>query len=195
MILGVCGSPRLGATDFALTRSLDLLKEKGHDSVCWGVRGKRIGFCTHCDRCLEGGGCVINDDMQSLYPLLEQAEAYVFATPVYHGMLSSQLKAVMDRTRGLLTRNNKVFRYKPGIGIAVGGDRSGGQELALQQIHCFYIVNGAVPLGGGSFGANLGASLWSKDSLEGVKEDHEGLKSLEKTVKRLDKYLKEHKGK
>ena len=192
MILGVCGSPRLGATEFALTRSLDLLKEKGHDSVSWGVRGKRIGFCTHCDRCLDGGGCVINDDMQSLYPLLEQAEAYVFATPVYHGMLSSQLKAVMDRTRGLLTRNNKVFRYKPGIGIAVGGDRSGGQELALQQIHCFYIVNGAVPLGGGSFGANLGASLWSKDSLEGVKEDHEGIKSLEKTVKRLDKYLKEH---
>ena len=191
MILGVCGSPRTGATQFALTRSLDLLKGKGYDSTYWSVRGKRISFCTHCDGCLEGGGCVIKDDMQGLYPLLEQADAYVFATPVYHGMLSSQLKAVMDRTRGLLTKNNKVFRYKPGIALAVGGDRAGGQELALQQIHCFYIVNGAIPLGGGSFGANLGASLWSKDSLEGVKEDHEGLRNLEKTVKSLVKYLKE----
>jgi multimeric flavodoxin WrbA len=195
MILGVCGSPRDGATQYVLNQSLNQLNSGGYETIFWGVRGKRIGFCTHCDKCLEGNGCIINDDVQSLYPLFEQADAYVFATPVYHGMLSSQMKAVMDRTRGLLTRNNKAFLYKPGIAIAVGGDRAGGQELALQQIHCFYIVNGAIPLGGGSFGANLGASLWSKDSLEGVKQDHEGLRSLQMTVKRLDSYLKRGRGK
>jgi multimeric flavodoxin WrbA len=191
MILGICGSPRSGATEYALKQALGLLQMWGYDTIFWGVKGKRIGFCIHCDYCLKGEGCLVIDDVQDLYPLLEQAEAYIFATPVYHGMLSSQLKAVMDRTRGLLTKNNIVFRYKPGVAIAVGGDRSGGQELALQQIHCFYIVNGAIPLGGGSFGANLGASLWSKDSIEGVMKDEEGLRSLNKTMKRLDKYLKE----
>jgi multimeric flavodoxin WrbA len=98
----------------------------------------------------------------------------------------------MDRCRALLTKNNKVFRYKPVISIAVGGDRSGGQEPAIQQITSFFMMNGGIPISGGTFGANLGATFWSKDSLEGVMEDSEGFRSLEMTIKRLDKYLKEH---
>ena len=43
-----------------------------------------------------------------------------------------------------------------------------------------------VPLGGSAFGANLGATFWSKDKgAVGVKEDKEGLESLYKTVDRL----------
>jgi hypothetical protein len=43
-----------------------------------------------------------------------------------------------------------------------------------------------VPVGGGSFGANLGATFWSKDKgADGVKTDEEGLKSLYKTLDRL----------
>jgi multimeric flavodoxin WrbA len=91
----------------------------------------------------------------------------------------------------LLSRNNKAFRYKPVISIAVGGDRVGGQEPTIQQITSFFIMNGAVPVSGGPFGANLGATFWSKDTLEGVLEDEEGFRSLTMTVRRLDKYLKE----
>jgi hypothetical protein len=54
-------------------------------------------------------------------------------------------------------------------------------------------MNGGVPISGGTFGANLGAAFWSKDSLEGVIEDEEGFRSLSMTVKRLDKYMKEQK--
>ena len=190
MILGVCGSPRQQATEHALREALRALGE-GKETVFWGVRGKRIGFCTHCDRCLGGEGCTVQDDVQGLYPLIEEAEAYVFATPVYNGGVSAQLKAVMDRSRALLARNRNAFRDKPGVAIAVGGDRSGGQELALQQIITFLTLNGAQALSGGFFGANLGASLWSRDSLEGLKMDEVGLKALCRTVKRLDRYLKE----
>ena len=43
-----------------------------------------------------------------------------------------------------------------------------------------------IPVGGGAFGANLGATFWSKDKgAAGVEEDKEGLKSLYKTVNRL----------
>ncbi len=87
---------------------------------------------------------MIKDDLQELYPLIEEANAYVFATPVYMGGVSAQIKAVMDRTRALLAKNRKVFRNKAGIAIAIGGDRSGGQELAIQQIITFYTCNGAM---------------------------------------------------
>jgi multimeric flavodoxin WrbA len=190
MILGICGSPRAQATEYILRQALGMLEEAGHQTVFWGVRGKQIGFCSHCDYCLGGKGCIIDDDLQSLYPLLEKAEAYILASPVYNGGISAQLKAVMDRTRALLARDRNFFRNKVGIAIAIGGDRSGGQELAIQQIITFYTLNGAMVLSGGFFGANIGAAFWSKDSLEGVKADDEGFRGLAKTVKRLDRYLK-----
>ncbi|MFH2112756.1 MAG: NAD(P)H-dependent oxidoreductase, partial [Candidatus Bathyarchaeota archaeon] len=63
MILGICGSPRPQATEYALKQALGMLEEMGHETVFWGVRGKQIGFCTHCDHCLGGKGCVIDDDV------------------------------------------------------------------------------------------------------------------------------------
>jgi len=192
MILGVSGSPRSQATEYVCLSALRQLEEIGYETKYWSVRGKKIGFCTHCDYCSKGKGCVFKDDMNTIYPYIEQASAYLFATPVYNGNISAQLKAVMDRHRALLRINNKVFRYKPAIAIAVGGDRAGGQELAIQQISTFFTMNGGVVVSGGTFGANLGASFWSKDTLKGVKEDEEGFGSLKMTIKRLDKYLKEY---
>ena len=77
------------------------------------------------------------------------------------------------------------------MAIAVGGDRSGGQELAIQQILTFYTLNGVLAVGGGAFGANLGATFWSKDTLEGALEDGEGLRSLRKTMKRFTEHVEE----
>ena len=78
------------------------------------------------------------------------------------------------------------------MGIALGGDRVGGQEAALQQILTFYILNGMIPVSGGFFGANLGATFWTKDTLEGAKQDEEGFRSLKKTVKRFAEFLKKY---
>jgi multimeric flavodoxin WrbA len=78
------------------------------------------------------------------------------------------------------------------MGIALGGDRAGGQEVALTQIHTFYILNGMIPASGGFFGANLGATFWTKDTLDGAKQDEEGFRSLKKTAKRFAEFLKKN---
>jgi multimeric flavodoxin WrbA len=189
MIVGICGSPRNGATEHILKEALKMLETSGLDTVFFSVRGKKIGFCTHCDHCLEHKECILKDDMYTVYGLLRAAEAIIIATPVYNGGVSAQTKAVMDRCRALLAADPDVFKYKIGMAITVGGDRIGGQELAIQQIHTFYILNAAIPVSGGPFGANLGANFWSKDTLEGVKEDKEGFRSLKKTVKRFAEAL------
>ena len=154
------------------------------------VRGKDIGFCRHCNYCLENKECVVKDDMYELYLLLKDAKGIIIASPVYNGGLSAQTKAVMDRCRALVAADQAFFRYKIGIAMAVGGDRIGGQELAIQQIITFYILNGMIPISGGSFGANLGATFWSKDTLEGVKKDEEGFRSLSKSVKKFAGFMK-----
>ncbi|MGA3112063.1 MAG: flavodoxin family protein [Candidatus Bathyarchaeia archaeon] len=195
MILGICGSPREQATEYVLKEALRLLTEKGVETQFWTVRGKWVDFCAHCDYCLQNKECVIQDDVQELYALLTEAKGIIFASPVYNGGVSAQAKALMDRTRALVAADKNVFKGKIGMGIVVGGDRNGGQEFALMQIHSFYIINGMVPIGGGFFGANLGATFWSKDTLDGVKADEEGFRSLKKTVKRFAAALEETKEK
>ena len=190
MIVGICGSPRNGATEHVLREALNKLNEMGFETEFFTVRGKKIGFCTHCDHCLKHEECITVDDMNTVYGLLKKAEGIIFATPVYNGGVSTQTKAVMDRCRALFAADPNILNYKIGMAVAVGGDRSGGQELALQQILTFYILNGVIPVSGSSFGANLGASFWSKDRLEGVKEDKEGFRSLKKTIKRFAEALK-----
>lgn len=190
MILGICGSPRKQATDYVLRKALEMLGDNGFETEFFTIRGKKIGFCRHCDYCLENKECILKDDMYVLYPLLEKADGIVIATPVYNSGVSAQTKAIMDRCRALLAADRNSFKYKSGMAIAVGGDRAGGQELAMQQIISFYILNGMIPISGGSFGANLGAAFWSKDTLEGVKSDEEGFRSLKKNVKKFAEFLR-----
>ena len=192
MIVGICGSPRRQATEHVLEEALRMLGEKGFETRLWTVRGKWVDFCAHCDYCLANKACVVQDDLQELYALLAQAEGVIFATPVYNGGVSAQTKAVMDRMRAVVASDKNFFKGKVGMGIAVGGDRSGGQEFALMQIHAFFIINGLIPVGGGFFGANLGATFWSKDTLEGVKLDEEGFRSLRKTVKRFGDFMEQY---
>ncbi len=193
MIVGICGSPRPQATEHVLKEALRMLEEKGFKTQLWTVRGKWVDYCAHCDYCLTNKACVVQDDLQELYALLAEAEGIIFATPAYNGGVSAQTKAVMDRMRAVVASDKNFFKGKVGMGIAVGGDRSGGQEFALLQIHTFYIINGMIPVGGGSFGANLGASFWSKDTLEGVMADEEGFRGLKKTVKKFAQALEEQK--
>jgi len=189
VIVGICGSPRKQATDYVLNEALKMLEKRGFETQFFGVRGKDISPCRHCDYCLRKKECVMKDDMYEVYDLLKDAEGIVIASPMYNGGISAQTKAVMDRCRALGAADYDSLRYKVGMGISVGGDRAGGQELALQQIHTFYILNGIIPISGGSFGANLGANFWSKDTLDGVKADKDGFKSLKKTINMFVKFL------
>src|SRR3989337_2493677 len=192
IVVGICGSPREQATDYVLKEALRMLEEPYFETRFFTVRRKRLGFCLQCDYCLTHKECVQKDDMQELYTLLKDAKGIIIASPVYNGGISAQTKAVMDRCRAAVAADKNFFKYKVGMGIALGGDRNGGQEAALTQIHTFYILNGMVAVSGGFFGANLGATFWTKDTLDGVKQDEEGFKSLKKTVKRFAEVLKNH---
>ncbi|HPW72517.1 MAG: flavodoxin family protein [Methanothrix sp.] len=189
MILGISGSPRKMATEHILGVALSMLEERGYETQLFTMRGKSISPCRHCDYCLKNKECIVKDDMYKLYPLIREAEGYVLATPVYNGSMSAQMKIAIDRTRATLAADPRSLRRKPGMAIAVGGDRMGGQELALQQIHAFYVLNGMIPVSGGFFGANLGATFWSHDTLEEAKKDDEGFRSLRKTVRRFAETL------
>ncbi len=190
-LLGICGSPRNQGTEYAVQYALKYAAEKyGFDIEFWSVRNKKINFCLHCDYCVrEQRGCVNKDDMEILYNILEQAKFLLLGTPVFQGNLSGQLKTVMDRCRAMVAKNPNVFKNKIGGALAIGGDRNGGQEIAIRSILDFFQQNHVIIVSGGAFGANLGASLWSKDlGLKGIESDKEGLKSIRKVIKRMAEF-------
>ncbi|MCL7415130.1 MAG: flavodoxin family protein [ANME-2 cluster archaeon] len=191
-ILGVSGSPRKGSTDYIVNTSLKYLEEKyGVNTRYFSAKGKQLNFCIHCDYCVrERSGCVHKDDMHEFYEGLEWADGIIIGTPVYQGNLSAQTKTMLDRCRAMVAKDPDILRNKVGAALAVGGDRIGGQEIAIQSIHHFFIISEMIPVGGGSFGANLGGTFWSQDRMaEGAAEDEEGHRSMRKTMNRMMKML------
>ncbi len=191
LIIGICGSPRNQGTEYAIKYALDHAAEKfGFETEFWTVKGKTIKFCLHCDYCIrEKKGCMHVDNLKDLYPKLENTRFLLFGTPIFQGNISGQLKTVMDRCRALVAKNPNVFKDKIGAAIAVGGDRSGGQEIAIRTILDFYQQNHIISISGGAFGTNLGACLWTKDlGKKGVEQDDEGLRSIQKIIKRMAEF-------
>lgn len=188
-VVGISGSPRKKATEYVLSNALSNLEEQEFETEMFTIRGKEINPCKHCDYCLKKKECIQKDDMLEAYDLLRKTDGIIMASPIYNGSISAQIKAFMDRCRVLGVEDVNLLKGKVGMSIAVGGDRSGGQELAIQQINTYYILSGIIPVSGGPFGANLGATFWSQDTLDGVKEDDYGLKTLNKTLKRFVEFL------
>ena len=187
-LLGISGSPRDASTAFVIQEGLKYAAAKFNaQTEYFSLQYKEIRFCTHCDYCVrEKKGCIHEDAMVEAYDMMEKADAFLIGTPVYNGSISGQLKTFLDRCRALVARNPRALANKAGAGVAVGGDRLGGQELALLTIHSFYLANKMIPTGGGPFGANLGSTVWSRDrGKAGAQKDAEGHRTLQRTVGRL----------
>ncbi|MDR1726893.1 MAG: flavodoxin family protein [Acidobacteriota bacterium] len=144
-ILGVSGSPRKGGnTETLLRETLQMAERMGCTTRTFPLSEKAVAPCKACGGCFQSGACVIQDDMQELYALSSRADAIVWASPVYFGDVTAQLKCVMDRTFAQLQRRslkNKV------AGVLVVTRRVGAVQ-AKSLVNSFCIVHGMVVAGG-----------------------------------------------
>ena len=84
-----------------------------------------IAPCKSCYACKKPGskGCSIQDDMQTLYGKMLEAEAWVIASPVYWFNMSAQIKIWMDRCFACSAYGMDSFAGKRiAIAMAYGGD-------------------------------------------------------------------------
>jgi multimeric flavodoxin WrbA len=98
-IIGFSGSPRKnGNTSWTVEQILNGAKQMGADTILFSSGGLDIKPCRGCYGCKNSeSGCVIKDDMQKVYAELKDADAVVFASPVYMGQMTGQAKVFMDR--------------------------------------------------------------------------------------------------
>lgn len=126
-ILGIYGSPRPGGnTDRMLDAFLEGAREAGAEVETVYARKLTMQGCIGCGGCDETGQCVVQDDMQKVYELLEAAEGIVLASPVYFYNVTGQVKLLIDRSQALFMR--KILAEKahtPSAGRASSAGKRG----------------------------------------------------------------------
>jgi multimeric flavodoxin WrbA len=97
----MCSPRKQGNAEILLDVALEEAQKSGAlvSKIC--LKDKTIGPCIGCLECTETGKCVIRDDMQEIYQEMIGSEGIIWATPVYYWSMTSQAKAVMDRTYAL----------------------------------------------------------------------------------------------
>ena len=132
--LMICGSRNPeGQTARAVAAFARGFTEAGGSCETVFLSGMDIERCRQCDAdgwglCRREGRCAIEDDFDGLVRRLRDAEAGVFATPVYYSDLSESLRAFLDRLRRIATfsADKAGMKGKPAVGICVAGGGGGG---------------------------------------------------------------------
>jgi multimeric flavodoxin WrbA len=120
-IVIVKGSPRKNGNSAVLAdRVAAGARAVGANVQSFYLHGMQINPCDACDVCQTEpfAGCIIEDDMQTLYPVLLEADAWVIASPVYWFTVSAQTKLFMDRCYALIDAGGWAARGKK-IGIVM----------------------------------------------------------------------------
>ncbi len=138
-ILILKGSPRENGNSSVLAEQVAAgARAAGAQVETVWLHGLEIQPCTACEGC--GGPdarCVIEDDMQSLYPKLAAAEAIVLASPVYWFTMSSQLKRCIDRWFAFQATDWQELRGKKFGVVLAYGDTDLNASGGINAVHTF----------------------------------------------------------
>ncbi len=182
-VLGISGSPRKGGnTDILVKEALKSAEENGADTEFVGLAGKEIKGCIACSDCGKKAKCVIDDDMQEIYPKMVAADAIVLGSPVYFGTVTAQTKALIDRSY-FLHKNGRKLAGKVGGAIAVGG--RAGHEISSMTIMDFATIVGMVLPGNAfvhSYSREKGAASDEENAMTGASSLGERIVGLHNTL-------------
>ena len=98
-IIGFNGSPhKNGNTAWVVEQILKGANDVGAEALLFSTSELDIKPCRGCFACKNSGnGCVTKDGMQKVYDELHNADALVFASPIYMGQMTGQAKLFLDR--------------------------------------------------------------------------------------------------
>ncbi|SHJ34383.1 NADPH-dependent FMN reductase [Malonomonas rubra DSM 5091] len=131
-IICLFASPRKQGNSTKLAKHfLDHAIAAGATVESYYLNDMQMRGCQACDACKKSKDyCVVGDDLQPVLKSVETADLLVFATPVYYGDVSAQLKPFIDRCYSFLKpgyialdQPNRLLRPIPLLFILAQGHR------------------------------------------------------------------------
>ena len=138
-VLILKGSPReKGNSSILADQVADGARAAGAEVESFRLHSMDIRPCDACDACQgTDADCIIEDDMQLLYPKLRGADAIVVASPIYWFTMSAQTKLCIDRWYALQDPQGNALAGKQ-IGIVLTyGDTDPFTSGAINAIRAF----------------------------------------------------------
>lgn len=120
--LGIVGSRRKnGNTALLVQEALKPWQSQGLETEMIYLVDYEVKGCNGCEGCNESCKCVIQDDMQKIYPKLLEADALILGSPAYFYNITSDMKTFIDRCYCFEAFDDNDRSVWMGINEAMGG--------------------------------------------------------------------------
>ena len=167
-VLLINGSPRAnGCTARALKEIADTLHGEGIETELVQVGNLNLRGCVACGFCGKNGRCVVNDKVNEVAPLFEQADGLIVGSPVYYGSPNGTLLSFLDRLF-----YSTSFSKQMKIGAAVVSCRRGGNTASFDVLNKYFTIS-SMPV--------VSSTYWNQVhgfTAEDVEKDLEGLQTM-----------------
>ena len=182
-VLLVNGSPhKNGCTYTALTEVEKELNKEGIETEIFWLGVKPIPGCIACGSCRKAGKCAINDVVNEFAEKCNEADGFIFGTPVHYAAASGAISSFMDRLFYSTFSNPDLFRLKPAAAIVSA--RRAGTTVTYDQLNKYFGMN-QMPI--------ISSRYWNMvhgSTPEEVKQDEEGMQIMRILGKNMAYYLK-----
>ena len=169
------GSARKGGnTSIMLQRVFAELGREGIDTELVELAGAPTRGCVACYGCFRNKNrrCTIHDDVvNDAIAKMEASDGIIIASPTYFADITSETKALIDRSGMVARANDFMFRRKVGAGVVAV--RRGGAIHAFDSINHFFLIGEMIIPGSSYWNIGIGREIGD------VEEDAEGMATME----------------
>lgn len=156
-VLGISGTPRVnGNSSILINYALNPFIKDGWNTKHLKLSELIVQPCNGCEKCLDSGECIINDDMHYFYEAFDWCDAIIIASPVYSRNICSQLMSVLDRHHAVSKK--RPLEGKVGGSMAVGRGTGGGSAITITAIYNWMLSCGIICVPGELNGVTAVAS-------------------------------------
>ena len=169
-----------GNTAMLIRRVLQVLEAEGIETELIQLAGEQIRGCDACRTCYttKNKRCAIEDDNVNKYiQKMIEADGIILGSPVYFSMMTSELKALMDRAFYVARANSDMFKRK--VGAAVVAVRRAGGMPTFDAINHFFLISQMIIPASSYWNIGLGRKKGD------VEDDEEGMKIMEDLGKNM----------
>jgi multimeric flavodoxin WrbA len=134
------GSPRKNGNSNTLADELTSgAKSVGAEVHNYFLQDMHLEGCSGCDACQVNADehCIIDDDMQQIYPVIKSADAIVYASAIYWFTYTAQLKTAIDRLYVFESAKGSALMNKPVGVLLTYGDSDQIKSGVNNAIHSF----------------------------------------------------------
>lgn len=136
-VLLLNGSPRKEGNTFAVLREMEkTFNAEGVQTELIHVGNQNVHGCLACGKCGELGKCVLDDLVNEVAPLFEEADGVIIGSPVYYASPNGTLLAFLDR---LFYSTSFDKRMKVGASVAIA--RRGGTTATFDVLNKYFSIS------------------------------------------------------